>query len=62
MVGANTAPICSDLSIFVGMVGRRQAVNLVMVENRRRAAAAAGEIGVFTLNTANASKAKIKRL
>ncbi|MDN7491268.1 hypothetical protein QZM35_26470 [Burkholderia sp. AU45274] len=60
MVGGNTAPICSDLSIFVGMVGRRQAVNLVMVKNRRRAAAAAGKIGFFALNTVNASKAKIK--
>ncbi|WP_412529799.1 hypothetical protein [Burkholderia lata] len=47
---------------FCGRGGRRQAVNLVMIENRRRSATAAGKIGVFTLNTDNASKAKIKQL
>ncbi|MCA8256233.1 hypothetical protein LGM89_23475 [Burkholderia sp. AU31624] len=56
---------CAHLFRFVdfcGQGGRRQAVNFVMVEHRRHAATAAGEIGVFTLETYNASKAKIKRL
>jgi len=41
--------------------GRRQAVNLAMVGNGRRATIAAGKIPGFYINAFNASKIKIKQ-